>query len=59
MTTVAIMQPYLLPYIGYFQTMSAVNKYVIYDDVQFTQAPGSTEGTAGGLVTGLPAGRKR
>ena len=35
MTSIAIMQPYLLPYIGYFQTMSAVNKYVIYDDVQF------------------------
>ncbi|MEO7167155.1 MAG: WbqC family protein [Chthoniobacterales bacterium] len=31
----AIMQPYLLPYIGYFQLMAAVDKFVIYDDVQF------------------------
>ncbi|TFD86363.1 hypothetical protein E3T51_14235 [Cryobacterium serini] len=33
--SVAIMQPYFLPYIGYFQTMLAVDKYVVYDDVQF------------------------
>ncbi len=31
----AIMQPYLLPYIGYFQLMAAVDKFVLYDDVQF------------------------
>ncbi|MGH4123606.1 MAG: WbqC family protein [Clostridium sp.] len=30
-----IMQPYLFPYIGYFQTINAVDKYVVYDDVQF------------------------
>ena len=29
------MQPYFLPYIGYFQLINAVDKYVIYDDVQF------------------------
>lgn len=29
----AIMQPYLFPYIGYFQLISAVNKFVFYDDV--------------------------
>lgn len=33
--TVGIMQPYFLPYIGYFQLINAVDKYVIYDDVQF------------------------
>ena len=32
---VAIMQPYLFPYIGYFQLINAVDKFVIYDDVQF------------------------
>lgn len=32
---VAIMQPYFMPYIGYFQTMAAVDKYVVYDDVQY------------------------
>ena len=29
------MQPYFMPYIGYFQLMSAVDKYVIYDDVSY------------------------
>ena len=31
----AIMQPYMLPYIGYFQLINAVDKFVIYDDVNF------------------------
>lgn len=31
----AIMQPYFFPYIGYWQLMNAVDKYVIYDDVNF------------------------
>lgn len=29
------MQPYLFPYIGYFQAMKAVDEYVIYDDVNY------------------------
>jgi WbqC-like protein len=33
----AIMQPYFLPYLGYFQLMAAVDKFVIYDDVRFIQ----------------------
>lgn len=32
---VGIMQPYFFPYIGYWQLMNAVDKYVIYDDVNF------------------------
>lgn len=32
-----IMQPYFLPYIGYFQLLNAVDKYVIYDNIQFTK----------------------
>jgi len=32
---IAIMQPYLFPYIGYFQLINAVDKFVIYDDVNF------------------------
>lgn len=32
---VAIMQPYLFPYIGYWQLISAVDMFVIYDDVNF------------------------
>ena len=30
-----IMQPYLFPYIGYFQLINEVDKFVIYDDVNF------------------------
>lgn len=32
---VAIMQPYFLPYIGYFQLINQVDKFVIFDDVQY------------------------
>lgn len=31
----AIMQPYFLPYIGYFQLMASVDRFVIYDDVNY------------------------
>jgi hypothetical protein len=31
----AIMQPYFFPYIGYFQLINAVDKFVIHDDVQY------------------------
>ena len=34
---VAIMQPYIFPYIGYFQLMNAVDEFVIYDNIQFTK----------------------
>lgn len=29
------MQPYFIPYIGYWQLLNAVDEYVIYDDVNF------------------------
>lgn len=32
-----IMQPYFLPYLGYWQLMNAVDKYVVYDDIEFTK----------------------
>lgn len=32
---VGIMQPYFFPYIGYWQLMNEVDKYVIYDDVNY------------------------
>ncbi|MDR2572015.1 MAG: WbqC family protein, partial [Oscillospiraceae bacterium] len=31
----AIMQPYLFPYIGYWQLINAVDTFVIYDDVAY------------------------
>ncbi len=30
-----VMQPYFFPYIGYWQLINAVDKYVIYDDVNY------------------------
>ncbi|SRR5579871_441702 len=33
--TLAIMQPYLFPYLGYFQLIGAVDRFVIYDDVSY------------------------
>ena len=33
--TLAIMQPYFMPYIGYWQLMAAVDTYVVYDDVNY------------------------
>ncbi|MBP6385546.1 MAG: WbqC family protein [Pseudarcicella sp.] len=32
---IAIMQPYIFPYIGYFQLINAVDKFIVYDDVSF------------------------
>lgn len=32
---VAVMQPYLFPYIGYWQLINAVDKFVILDDVNY------------------------
>ncbi|WP_201537893.1 WbqC family protein [Psychrobacter immobilis] len=31
----AIMQPYFMPYIGYFQLINTVDKFIFYDDVTF------------------------
>ena len=33
----AIMQPYFFPYIGYFQLMSSVDTFVVYDNIQFVK----------------------
>ncbi len=32
---IAIVQPYFLPYIGYFQLINAVDRFIVYDDVNF------------------------
>lgn len=34
---VGIMQPYFLPYIGYFQLIAAVDEFVIYDKIKYTK----------------------
>ena len=33
--TVAIMQPYFFPYIGYFQLIQAADRFILFDDVQY------------------------
>ncbi len=35
MKKVSLMQPYLFPYIGYFQLINAVDLFIVYDDVQW------------------------
>lgn len=32
-----IMQPYFFPYIGYFQLIAAVDRFVLYDNVKYTK----------------------
>ena len=34
---IGIMQPYFLPYIGYFQLMASVDKFVLYDNIEYTK----------------------
>ncbi|HEU4965994.1 MAG TPA: WbqC family protein [Candidatus Saccharimonadales bacterium] len=33
----AVMQPYFLPYIGYWQLISSVDTFVVYDNIQYTK----------------------
>jgi len=34
---VAIMQPYFLPYVGYYQLIGAVDVFVVYDHIKYTK----------------------
>jgi hypothetical protein len=33
----AIMQPYFLPYIGYFQLIASVDQFIVYDNIKYTK----------------------
>ncbi len=33
----AIMQPYFFPYLGYFQLLNAADKFVVYDNIQYSK----------------------
>lgn len=35
MNKIAVMQPYFFPYLGYFQLIETVDKFIFYDDVQY------------------------
>lgn len=37
MKRIAIMQPYFLPYIGYFQLIAAVDVFIVYDNIKYTK----------------------
>ena len=37
---VGIMQPYFIPYIGYFQLVNAVDTFIFYDNVSFIKKGG-------------------
>lgn len=37
MSSVAIMQPYFFPYIGYFQLIAAVDLFIVYDNIKYTK----------------------
>jgi hypothetical protein len=33
----AVMQPYFLPYVGYFQLIASVDLFIVYDNIQYTK----------------------
>lgn len=33
----AVMQPYFLPYIGYFQLIASVDQFIVYDNIKYTK----------------------
>ena len=53
MARLAIMQPYLFPYMGYWQLMKAVDRFVIYDDVNYIKGGWINRNRI--LVNGEPA----
>lgn len=53
MKTIAIMQPYFFPYIGYWQLIHAVDRFVIYDDVNYIKGGWINRNRL--LVNGEPA----
>ena len=48
---IGVMQPYFMPYVGYFQLMAAVDKYVIFDDVNYIKRGWSARNNI--IVNGL------
>src|SRR2546425_10536248 len=37
MKSLAVMQPYFFPYVGYFQLMNAADLFVVYDNIKYTK----------------------
>ena len=53
MKSLAIMQPYFFPYIGYWQMINAVDRFVIYDDVNYIKGGWVNRNRI--LINGKPA----
>jgi hypothetical protein len=53
MKRLAIMQPYFFPYIGYWQLIHAVDRFVIYDDVNYIKGGWINRNRV--LINGEPA----
>ena len=59
----AIMQPYFLPYIGYWQLMGAVDAFVVYDRIKYTKKGWINrnrllQNGAGAMTFSLPLGSR-
>jgi hypothetical protein len=52
MKSLAIMQPYFFPYIGYWQLIHAVDRFVIYDDVNYIKGGWINRNRI--LINGMP-----
>lgn len=53
MHRVAVMQPYFLPYLGYWQLLAAVDTFVVYDNLEYTKKGWINRNRM--LVDGAPA----
>ena len=53
MKSLAIMQPYFFPYIGYWQMIHAVDRFIIYDDVNYIKGGWVNRNRI--LINGKPA----
>jgi hypothetical protein len=49
----AIMQPYFFPYLGYWQLLAAVDRFIIYDDVNYINRGWINRNRI--LINGMPA----
>lgn len=49
----AIMQPYFFPYIGYFQLINAVDKFMLYENFTFRKSTWITRNFFNLIITNL------
>lgn len=54
MSSIAVMQPYFLPYSGYFSLIDSVDKFIFFDDVQYVRKSWMSRNRLLNLSTGEP-----